>query len=96
MKNIVNKLGNFLKEDWKKTQEGFSDVYILVKRALGFSFYGLKKQGGEMTSRELKEFNWDSTALWFDSKEEFRIYAMQNYWPLGRCKIGFGKEVVRK
>lgn len=44
----------------------FKDIGILVKRALGLSDYGLPEWGGEMTSRELEDFNsrfWPGEAV---------------------------------
>jgi len=82
------------KADLEETARDFKDIGILVKRALGLSHYGLKN-GGEMTSRELEDLGWRASALWFDNEQEFQVYAMKNYWPLGRCLIGHGKNARR-
>ncbi|MDP2925456.1 MAG: hypothetical protein Q8N99_03725 [Nanoarchaeota archaeon] len=82
------------KADLEKTVRDFKDIGILVKRTLGLSHYGFKN-GGEMTSRELEDTAWRASALWFDSEQEFQVYTMTNYWPLGRCLIGHGKNARR-
>ena len=82
------------KADLEKTIRDFKDIGILAKRALGLSHYGFK-DGGEMTSRELEDATWRASALWFNNEQEFRVYAMTNYWPLGRCLIGHGKNARR-
>lgn len=79
------------KADLEETVRDFKDVKVLVKRALRLSHYGFKN-GGEMTSREQEELAWISSALWFENEQEFQVHAMTNYWPLGRCLIGYGKK----
>ncbi len=83
------------KADLEETVKDFKDIGISVKRALGLSHYGLPKWGGEMTSRELEDVAWRASALWFDNEQDFQVYAMTNYWPLGRCLIGHGKNARR-
>ncbi|MBI4453718.1 hypothetical protein HY636_03680 [Candidatus Woesearchaeota archaeon] len=83
------------KADLEETIRNFKDSGILVKRIAGLSYYGLQKWGGEMTSGELEDFSWRSSALWFDNERDFQFYAMSNYWPLGRCLIGHGKNARR-
>ena len=83
------------KADLEETVNDLKDIGILVKRVVGLSYYGLKKWGGEMTSRELEDFSWRANAYWFDNEQEFQVYAMTNYWPLGRCLIGHGKNERR-
>ncbi|MBS3093001.1 hypothetical protein J4456_00285 [Candidatus Pacearchaeota archaeon] len=82
------------KADLEETVRDVKDTGILVKRMLGLSHYGFKN-GGEMTSRELKDFIWRTSALWFKDDKEFQIYAMTNKLPLGRCLIGWGKNERR-
>ncbi|MBI2631461.1 hypothetical protein HYW75_00470 [Candidatus Pacearchaeota archaeon] len=96
----MQKLTDYLKaEGWKKdikeTFRDIKDISILVKRALGLSHYGFEKNGGEMTSREIEDFSFRSSALWFNTEEDFQVYAMSNKWPLGRCVIGWGKNERR-
>ena len=50
------------------------DAGILARRALGLSYYGFPEYSGEMTSRELKDFNWKATALWFGTEKDFQPY----------------------
>jgi len=80
----------------QKVKENLKDIGILVRRALGFSHYGFEKTGGEMTSREREDLAWRSSALWFDNEQDFQVYAMTNYWPLGRCLIGHGVEIPKR
>ena len=92
----MQKVKNYLtlnewKTDLKRTVTDIKDIVIIAKRTIGVSHYGLSKWGGEMTSKELEDFNWRQSALWFDDKREFETYAMNNYWPLGRCLVGHGK-----
>ncbi|MEK6933307.1 MAG: hypothetical protein AABW75_00335 [Nanoarchaeota archaeon] len=82
------------KADLEETIRDFKDVKILVKRALGLCHYGFKN-GGEMTSRELKDLSWRTSALWFENEQDFQVYAMKNHWPLGRCLIGYGENARR-
>ena len=83
------------KADLEEIVRNFKDVKVLVKRELGLSHYGFEKTGGEMTSRERDDFAWRANALWFDNEQEFQVYLMTNYWPLGRCLIGYGKNARR-
>ena len=78
-----------------QVKERLNDLGILVRRAFGLSHYGFEKTGGEMTSSEREDLAWRSSALWFDNEKEFQAYAMTNYWPLGRCLIGHGKNARR-
>ena len=82
------------KADLEETVNDLKDIGVLVKRAVGLSHYGFKN-GGEMTSKERKDLAWRSGALWFDDEQEFQVYAMTNYWPLGCCLIGHGKNARR-
>ncbi len=82
------------KADLEETIRDFKDVKLLVKRALRLSHYGFKN-GGEMTSRENEDLSWRASAIWFDNEQEFQVYAMANYRPLGRCLIGHGKNARR-
>ena len=61
------------KADLEKTIRDFKGMGILARRVLGLSHYGFKN-GGEMTSRELKDFNWKATALWFGTEKDFQPY----------------------
>lgn len=83
------------KKDWLQTKTDFNDLSVLTRRTLGLSHYGLPKFGEEMTSREFREFCFDSSALWFNNDEEFKTYMMTNKFPLGRAKIGFGRTARR-
>ena len=83
------------KVDLEETVNDLKDIGILVKRAVGLSYYGSKKYGGEMTLRELEDSSWNASALWFNSEPEFQVYAMTHEWPLGRCVIGYGKNATR-
>ena len=78
------------KADLEETVRDFKDVKVLVKRALGLSHYGFKN-GGEMNSREREELAWRSSALWFGTEQAFQVHVITNYWSLGRCLIGYGK-----
>lgn len=79
------------KADLDETLRDFKDAGILVNRALGYPNYKLPRR----TSREFKDFKWRASALWFDNEEDFQVYAMSNYWPLGRCLIGHGKNAKK-
>ena len=82
------------KADLEETVNDLKDIGVLVKRAVGLSHYGFKN-GGEMTSREREDLAWQSSALWFDNEKDFQVHLMTNYWPLGRCLIGHGKNARR-
>jgi len=82
------------KADLDETRRDLKDMGIILKRLLGLSHYGFKK-GREMTSRELEDLDWRASAFWFGDEQEFQSYAMTNYWPLGRCLIGHGKNARR-
>ncbi len=94
LSNIISSARNYLVNDLQQTKTDLSDLSILARRAVGLSYYGFKN-GREMTSREKKEFLWDLTALWFPSQQEFTNYLSQNLWPVGRCKVGWGKNALR-
>ena len=104
----MEKLTDYLtQEGWQKdldkTQVDFKDLGILTRRTLGFSQYGIQTKSitslsdviCEMTSRERKEYEFDSQSLWFSTEQEFDAYARNNLFPLGKCTISFGKNVRR-
>ena len=94
MKELQDYLTSGLRKIFRETSINLRDMIILTKRVYGLSEYDIKNIG-DMTSKEYKNYCFDSKSLHFKDKDEFNEYLSKNQWPIGPSTIGYGENAER-